>query len=212
MSRRAKIVLDRVSVADALGLKGMRVVAMHVTHDPDTLHAEVEGPGVPVLSGRLDRGDHATLAWQGLIDAPVMRWPQPAGPRGLAAEWADPEGAAQRVRERVDEEVAASVNAQAPAPERVDACQVNVRRVDETVGGGDLEDVPPLVSAMNTLSDAAAAAAKLGAEPFALIGAVQGAIRAVEAERREDVRRDLLETTERTLSLVRRHLGEQDAA
>lgn len=190
MMRRAKLVLNRTEVCQALDLRGLTVVGLYVTHGPDQLHVEVEGPAVPVFSGQVDAGDEATLAWAGLVDAPVLPWPQPAGPRS-----AGPRLSPQTVVEAAD---------------RV---RVNVCRVDETVGGDDLEaDATKTPPAMTRLWDAAADAAREGVPPLTVVAAVQDAIRTAGALRQEDLRREVLETTERTVDLLRQFLGEAKEA
>lgn len=143
MSRRAKFVLGVDLVRRALDLgPDLRVVMLHVTRDPDALHVTVEGEGVPVLSGRVDVGDDAVLAWRGLMEAPVLAWPQPAGPR--------------------------------PAD---DAVEVNVCRVDESVGEaaqsvGAAE--PTAARGMVAVEDAGAAA--VGRAWEAVVEAVRGGV------------------------------------
>lgn len=73
MSRRAKYVLNRQEMHQALGLPDdVRVAGMHVTPDPDMVHVMVDG-GVPEYP--LAGGDMAAMAWEGTVEAPVLQHP-----------------------------------------------------------------------------------------------------------------------------------------
>lgn len=73
--RRAKFVFGRGLLARALGLPDtVRIVSMHVTHDPDIVHVIVEGDGVPEYGTSL--GEHGDLAARGVVQSPVL--PHPA--------------------------------------------------------------------------------------------------------------------------------------
>lgn len=74
MTARAKFVLNVHEMHRALGLgPSMHVVQMMCRDDPNVVYVVVEGPGVEAT-------DDARMAADGLVEAPVMRWPRPAGP------------------------------------------------------------------------------------------------------------------------------------
>ncbi len=193
--RRAKFVFDRTQLHELLRLGplgNVRVVAVYTTNDPDQVHIVIEGNAVPA-SGE------TVLAAQGLTEAPIVRWPIPAGPNPtgtISEQWfLDPEAAARRMMQRVDEDVAADPSV------AVNACQV-----DETVGGGE----PGKLSVMDRLHQAAADAAQAGEPPFALLSTLQDAIRRTHEQNREAVRRELLETAERVAALLEKFMQHEN--
>lgn len=94
--RRAKYVLTRPELHRALMLlPDVSVVGVHITRDPDAVHVTVEGAGVPEFG--IAGGDLAAMAWTGTVEAPVLRWPEPAGPgpaRGVAVNACRADGTA----------------------------------------------------------------------------------------------------------------------
>jgi hypothetical protein len=105
MGRRAKYVLNRVELHRALGLRpDVAVAGVHITRDPDAVHVTIEGDGVPPFP--LGGGDMAMQAWSGTVEAPVLRWPEPAAPRPAAGVAVN----ACRVDETVGGDAAEPVN------------------------------------------------------------------------------------------------------
>lgn len=73
--RRAKFILDRRTLHRALGLPAdVRVVALHLTNDPDAVHVQIEGDTVPACPMLSDL-DAAEMAYHGTTEAPILQHP-----------------------------------------------------------------------------------------------------------------------------------------
>lgn len=198
--RRSQFVLSRPELCQALGLShDLRIVGVFDDPGSNRLHVLVEGASLPLLvlhRPGLEDGDWGAAAWAGAAPSPILQWPQPAGPpQPVDADAAsDPDVTVE------------SVNAAQRDRVVVHAC-----RVDETVGGDDEPGEPTPASALDRLREAAADAARAGEPPFALIGAVQSAIRRTHGENRDRVRRELLETSERVTALLETFLQHENA-
>lgn len=71
--RRAKFVFNRSQLHEALQLSpDIRVAAVHVAHDPDTIHVVVEGPAIEPFP--IHGEDLAEMAWTGEVEAPTLTY------------------------------------------------------------------------------------------------------------------------------------------
>jgi hypothetical protein len=171
---RAKFVLGVDLVHRALGLgPEMRVVMLHVTRDPDAVHVTVEGDGIVGGSRGVDEDD-AVLAWAGLVEAPALPWPLPAGPRPTADR-----GVTVNMC-RVDESVGEATEA-----------------VTTPAAVGDAG-----AHAVGRAWEAAAEAVQLGVPAGTVLHAVEDAVAEGLRAGQRGLRREVLEVVERLRTLL----------
>lgn len=85
--KRGKIVLSSQHVARLLGLPDdVRVVAMHVSPDPDLLYVRIEGDSLPDREIHEGGPSGAVSAWAGWSEAPYIWHPVQGAKDGKAAK------------------------------------------------------------------------------------------------------------------------------